>query len=423
MNDSYNNMKYLKRFFDFLISNIWILVIIYFIIFLIDEAKFDIQSLELAIIIWLFVSFLINRLIKISNLNDIIGEFNKKILQLEMEIKGYKNRISELEKCILEKDELYDGLSKLDNNSISKLTFLYSDFILVQYDISAKYLDRKSHPAHSEALRIRDIKGKTRIFIQQYKEMLYKYQFLLNIFPELSDYVDDFTSLKMLNDFKCIDNVKEEYDRVRDYFVSKEEYNKYSVSKRNQIALDRYIKGQKTKWQIGRDYELCCGQYFENKGYHVVYFGTEMRLNDMGRDLIATKDNIVYIIQCKYWSQTRLIHEKHIAQLYGSMVEYSLGVEQNLFIQKIEAVFLTNIELSETAKRFAERLGVIICKKEMNDFPRIKCNINNGEKIYHLPFDQQYDRTQIKNVGEFYATTIKEAEDNGFRRAFRHLNI
>ena len=56
----------------------------------------------------------------------------------------------------------------------------------------------------------------------------------------------------------------------------------------------------------------------------------------------------------------------------------------------------------------------------MQEYPRIKCNINNGEKIYHLPFDQQYDRTQIKNNGEFYAFTVKEAILKGFKRAKRH---
>ena len=35
--------------------------------------------------------------------------------------------------------------------------------------------------------------------------------------------------------------------------------------------------------------------------------------------------------------------------------------------------------------------------------------------------DQQYDRTTItKSKGEFCAYNVKEAEDAGFRRAFRH---
>ena len=64
----------------------------------------------------------------------------------------------------------------------------------------------------------------------------------------------------------------------------------------------------------------------------------------------------------------------------------------------------------------------------MGDYPCIKCNIGhdsegNRTKIYHLPFDQQYDNTKIEpNKGEFYAVTVKEAENAGFRRAFKHFN-
>ena len=60
----------------------------------------------------------------------------------------------------------------------------------------------------------------------------------------------------------------------------------------------------------------------------------------------------------------------------------------------------------------------------MGDYPMIKCNINEGRKIYHLPFDQQYWNTRIENEGELYAWTVKEAEEAGFRRAKRwHTDI
>lgn len=55
-------------------------------------------------------------------------------------------------------------------------------------------------------------------------------------------------------------------------------------------------------------------------------------------------------------------------------------------------------------------------------YPCIKCNVSrrDGTKIYHLPFDQQYDRTLIEEEkNECYVETVKEAEDLGFRRAFR----
>jgi len=62
---------------------------------------------------------------------------------------------------------------------------------------------------------------------------------------------------------------------------------------------------------------------------------------------------------------------------------------------------------------------------EFQEFPRIKCNINRDvdgiiSHIYHLPFDQQYDRTKINKKGEFYAYTVEEAVNHGFRRAFKY---
>ena len=74
------------------------------------------------------------------------------------------------------------------------------------------------------------------------------------------------------------------------------------------------------------------------------------------------------------------------------------------------------------AKKCAKTLGIdVIENAKFESYPLIKCNISkNGEKIYHLPFDQQYDRVQITpSTGEFYAYTVKEAENKGFRRAYR----
>lgn len=76
---------------------------------------------------------------------------------------------------------------------------------------------------------------------------------------------------------------------TRDY-LSKEEYSALTVTERNQLALDRYKNSHsKSKWQIGRDYELYVGYRYNQKGYIVEYFGSEKRLEDMGRDLLHLK--------------------------------------------------------------------------------------------------------------------------------------
>jgi len=88
----------------------------------------------------------------------------------------------------------------------------------------------------------------------------------------------------------------------------------------------------------------------------------------------------------------------------------------------ITAVFYTSTNLSDTARQFAEALSIQIHEQvSLGDYPIIKCHISTatGERIYHLPFDQMYDRTKLDKVGEFYAMTVAEAEAKGFRRAWK----
>ena len=71
--------------------------------------------------------------------------------------------------------------------------------------------------------------------------------------------------------------------------------------------------------------------------------------------------------------------------------------------------------MTETARDFAKTLGIKVVENDIfkSDYPCIKCNISivAGEKIYHLPFDQQYDTTIIEyKKGELYVTDAYEAE-------------
>lgn len=357
----------------------------------------------------------------VVKLSTKIYNLNRGIETLNYENKSNLKIIKDLKECIVNKDNLFTIMGKIDNVSIKTISQFYSDFLTVQYDISEKYLKTKSHPAYKEAMRIAELKQDAKKHIIQFKEIQYRYEALLNLFPELSVYIEDFETIKYLNNIDNIEGLVENYDRSRDY-LTKEDYERLNTDERNQLALNNYIKRNKTKWQIGRDYEMFCAYKLRTVGYRVIEFGIDKKLEDMGRDLIAhDTDGSIKVIQCKYWSNEKLIHEKHIAQLYGTTIMFELENE-SLFKNKIHPVFMTNITLSVTAKRFAEKLGVnIVDKFPFEEFPRIKCNINNGTKIYHLPFDQQYDRTKIENEGEFYATSVKEAISKGFRRAFRHL--
>jgi hypothetical protein len=118
------------------------------------------------------------------------------------------------------------------------------------------------------------------------------------------------------------EDVDDEDDIIR-RFVPADQYAKLSEAQRSDLALKRWRESRKSNWQIGRDYERAIGYEFEGAGYVVEYFGAVKGLEDLGRDLIAMKDDITYLIQCKYWSQRKEIHEKHIFQLIGTAFEYA----------------------------------------------------------------------------------------------------
>jgi hypothetical protein len=204
-------------------------------------------------------------------------------------------------------------------------------------------------------------------------------------------------------------------------YLTKEEYRQLPSVQRNQMALDRFWKRPKSKWLIGRLYERYVGYLFEKDGYDVDYVGIFKGFEDLGRDLICKKGEEIVVIQCKNWSQFRTIYEKHIFQFFGTVFQYK---DENPSL-KTKAIFYTTTSLSDLARRFAKELGIQLEENHKFDraYPSIKCNIGreSKERIYHLPFDQQYDKTKIEpSRGEFYCAAVKEAEDAGFRRAFRY---
>lgn len=346
-------------------------------------------------------------------------EYEKKHSELEQEY-SYKNKV------LQSQQERFDQLVS------SSTPFVYSaslatDIKLFVYEDTARFLRNKRHKAPQAAIEVNKLKKETKTYLKQYKEMLYKYEFLLDTFPELRSYVDDDEALTSLRDFSTYEDFDSNRDRAADY-LSPEEWNRLSTDQRNQLALDRYKQRVKSPWIIGNEYEMFVEYTLRQQGFVTIPFGSLHGLSDLGRDIIATKRNSktwlndYYIIQCKNWSakDEKQIHENVVCQTYGTAIEYmiSKGVPSH----RVIPVIVSTVPLSNMAKKFAEKLSVQHWQWAKGDYPMIKCNIGkNGEKIYHLPFDQQYYRTEIKNVGDFYAWTVDEAVKAGFRRAFRHI--
>jgi Holliday junction resolvase len=194
-------------------------------------------------------------------------------------------------------------------------------------------------------------------------------------------------------------------------------FRKPNLDKRSQKELDKYLKGPFSNADIGTLYERYIGHLYEVEGYDVIYHGALNGVRDIGIDLIAKNEEETHLVQTKCWAKRKVIGEKHIFQLYGSATyfEKTQKVKTNI----VKPVFYTPAKYSKVAIEAAEVLGVDLIESALDSsYPMIKCNINqDGEKIYHLPFDPFYDKVKIKEDGEFFARTVKEAAEKGFRRA------
>lgn len=273
---------------------------------------------------------------------------------------------------------------------------------------------------------VREIKNEKYALNIRLKEAEYRVKYYEQVVPWLAEVDDDYLDPE-LN--KTGNTDFDNNEDAASYWLSKDEFTQLTTQEKYQLALDRYKNRNKSNAEIGRDFERYVGYQYEKKGYFVEYRGIVDGFEDRGRDLLCHKGNTTLVVQCKYWSKKKEIHENHINQLFGTTVKYFLEKYPDAtFVDFFKAlqnkmiipVFITSTVLSETAKEFAASLNITVVEnKTIGDYPLIKCNINktSGEKIYHLPFDQQYDKVKINGKGECYAMTIAEAEEKGFRRA------
>lgn len=362
---------------------------------------------------------------------DIEKLVNVKIEQRNKELKAKEDYLElELEKLRISKKQNEEEYTKQKENlkiianensqTYPWLANLYAEYFNIFDRQQVIHLYNKSRPAKKAAETVQQISQEKRELNTKCKLLEHQLAVYESLFPWLLDY-KELTPAEAAEYAQISTSSENEYSALKNW-LSPEEYKNLPSVQKYQLALDRYCTKKKNKWQIGIDYERFIGYQYEQLGYKVKYNGALQGLEDMGRDLIASKDDTILVVQCKRWGKEKIIHEKHIFQLYGSM---TLAKRENPN-KTIKGVFITTTNLSELAKDCAELLRIkIVENKPFEQYPLIKCNISKtGEKIYHLPFDQQYDNTMVNpKDGDFYAATIQEAENAGFRRAWRwHIN-
>ncbi len=313
----------------------------------------------------------------------------------------------------------------------------YDDYFYLRDQQLTNYLETKPHPALKAAEEHRQI-AKERREAERAARLA---NYLLDYSRYLAPWLDDYIGLESAELDEIVGEIHSSWEKKEAEFDEEvkrhygPKYEGLTPTEKLQKKLDWYRgKPNKSNWQIGRDYERYIGYIYETKGWNVYYHGKK-GFEDLGRDLICKKGNSVEIIQCKRWAQEKIIHEKHIYYLFGTTVEYfienfgdehlQLGLFPEL-VRKRNVIpkLVTTIDISDKAGAVAKVLGVVIEKVPSETYPSVKCNVarRTGEKIFHLPFDQQYDMALIEEERlERYVETIAEAEALGFRHAHRWI--
>lgn len=362
----------------------------------------------------------------------------KELVSVEFFVKALNNKLKWFDLKLKEKINFRQSLNSPIPEALKNVSTFIADVETIDDELSARMLETKKHPAPAAAEAVRVLREEKKILIAQLKTMQYEYELLQQQLPNFTKYCASIEEV--------VEEISIEANPTNQVYnwLTSAEYNTLSEKQRVQLALNRYNSSwKKSNRRIGYDYELYCGYHLrqgniwklrEDKPLSVIQYGIEQGLEDQGRDIIAQyRDGKVCIIQCKRWKRDKLIRENVIMQLFGSAAEYCYKHYSNSYnpISKLYntviPVLITTTNLSDTAKNFAIRLGIKVVMFDWDikryPYPQIKCNINHGNRIYHLPFDDQYDRTIIdEKAGEFYAFTIEEAESKGFRHAMKYYN-
>lgn len=361
--------------------------------------------------------------------------YSERYSQASDKIQDVDFRIYEMREIQLEKERRFTVLQKFVDDTLvdwkkqgALLPYLreWSDRLQVEYD---ELIERDLHPKRPRELTATKQAKEARAEARKYKKEAERLRPQLALYESLAPWLAEYSDLTVE---EILAGIQEEAE-LKDFyksgddpislFVPKAEWASLTESERNQLALDRYWQGsrRRTAWTAGIQYERFIGYHHEAKGYRVEYHGANLGRDDLGIDLVCVKDDEVRVVQCKRLSPTKGIpvRENVIAQVYGAARYYTM--EHSLLINAIPVLY-TTYECSDTARRFAQLLGVRLFENvAFQPYPCIKCNVSriDGQRIYHLPFDQQYDDTIIgDNEGDFYAMTVTQAENAGFRRAY-----
>ena len=270
-------------------------------------------------IIW-FIGWASEKVDENKNLkskNDSLQEANNQLSSKVSEWENYSADLDKKDEEISRKESLFQQLFKERTKNFPIVGQIWGDLSEIADSERARALQYKSRPALVAAKEVSAIKKEKRELIHEVVFWKYKAQNYEAIYPwleeELSADIEDEVNSDI---YYSVYTEKERIDPVTT-LINPDDYRKLSVTQRNQLALDRYWqRGKRTKWMIGKMYERYIGYLYEKDGWDVQYFGIHKRFEDLGRDLIATKSNLVHD-RLNFFSTT--------GRIFGRFAYFAIG--------------------------------------------------------------------------------------------------
>ena len=173
------------------------------------------------------------------------------------------------------KNDLLDSskrLSDLSNIMAEKnihfpwLATAFADYQELIGKREERFVRYKKHPAPSSADAVKAATARTKMAERNFRLLKYRLDFLEKFFPWIPEVAGDtLENILARNDkIKSDDGKPEDVKDPVNQFISPEEYRALSPSRRNQLALDRWMSNRnKPIWEIGRIYERFVGYKYE----------------------------------------------------------------------------------------------------------------------------------------------------------------
>ncbi|MDY4155347.1 restriction endonuclease [Campylobacter sp.] len=162
---------------------------------------------------------------------------------------------------------------------------------------------------------------------------------------------------KLINSYEKIDKKSQNNEKLINYYENIEKENN-KKSQNDEKLLDCYEKvyktnyktTNKTKKELGNEYELQIGRYFQSLNFKIYYNGINNGKKDGGIDIIGWNSEKVLLIQCK--NHRSQINQDLLRKFIGDCKIYEEKNKYKIKEREIKRIFVSNSTADYGANKF-----------------------------------------------------------------------